>query len=87
MSEICRFFGIIIVMFADDHNPPHFHIKYGDYQAVFTIDRGIIKGEIPIKVAKMVSIWVDLHREELLANWENLQNGTKANAIEPLKNI
>jgi hypothetical protein len=81
------FFGIVIAMFADDHNPPHFHIKYGDYQAVYTIDRGIIKGEIPIKAAKLVSGWVELHRDELFANWEKLQNGIEPDAIEPLKNI
>ena len=45
MPEICRFFGIIISMFADDHNPPHFHIRYGDYNAIITLDKGIVKGD------------------------------------------
>ncbi|OAV72255.1 hypothetical protein Barb4_00043 [Bacteroidales bacterium Barb4] len=85
MPEICRFFGIIITMFADDHNPPHFHIKYGDYQAIFTIDKEIIKGEIPGRAVKMVFTWMELHRDELLANWEKLQHGEEPDSIEPLK--
>ena len=48
MPEICRFFGIIITMFADDHNPPHFHVRYGDYEAIVTIDKGVVKGLPPI---------------------------------------
>ena len=87
MPEISRFFGIIIAMFADDHNPPHFHIKYGDYQAVCTIDKGIIKGIIPVRIAKLISEWVDLHKEELLKNWNKLQEGMEPDPIEPLKNI
>jgi hypothetical protein len=84
MSEISRFYGIIIAMFADDHNPPHFHIRYGDYRAIYTIDSGIVKGEIPIRILKLVSSWVDLHKEQLNKNWEKLQNGINPDSIEPL---
>ncbi|MDR1973148.1 MAG: DUF4160 domain-containing protein [Bacteroidales bacterium] len=87
MPEICRFFGVVIVMFADDHNPPHFHMKYGDYYAIYTIDKGIIKGEMPVRIVRMVSTWVKLHKEELFINWENLQKGIEPNVIEPLKNV
>lgn len=47
MPELSRFFGIIIAMFGDDHNPPHFHVRYGDYEAIITIQDGIVKGELP----------------------------------------
>jgi hypothetical protein len=87
MPEICRFFGIVIAMFADDHNPPHFHVKYGDYRAIFTIDKGVIKGEIPVRVANLVSAWMAIHKNELLANWERLQKGMEPEAIKPLKTI
>ncbi len=84
MPEICRFFGIIITMFADDHNPPHFHIRYGDYEAIVTIEKGIVKGEMPRNALKQVFLWLDLHNEELKANWERLQNGKEPEKIAPL---
>ena len=85
MAEISRFYGIIISMFGNEHNPPHFHIKYGHYKAVYIMRNGIIKGEIPINVLKKVSEWVEIHKEELVQNWECLQNGKDINKIEPLK--
>lgn len=47
MPELCRFLGIIIAMFGDDHNPPHFHVRYGDFEAIITIRDGVVKGEMP----------------------------------------
>ena len=85
MAEITRFYGIIISMFGNEHNPPHFHIKYGNYRAVYTLKNGIIKGEIPVTVVRKVMEWVDIHKEELDRNWELLQNGKEINKIEPLK--
>lgn len=84
MPEVSRFLGIVISMFIDDHNPPHFHIQYGDYNAVYNIDKGIIRGEMPVSAIKSVIKWVDLHRDELLSNWQQLQTGGKAIKIEPL---
>jgi len=85
MPEICRFFGIIITMFGDDHNPPHFHVRYGDYMASISIDKGIIKGQMPRHALKKVFMWMDEHKDELLKNWELLQRGEKTNPIPPLK--
>ena len=85
MAEICRFYGIIIAMFADDHNPPHIHIRYGDYDAIITIDHGIVKGTMPSKELKLVFTWMDSHKAELKANWERLQNGEEAVRIKPLR--
>ncbi len=85
MAEICRFCGIIIAMFADDHNPPHFHIRYGDYDATVTISNGIVKGTMPSKALKMVFEWMEDHQEELNENWSRLQNGEEATKIKPLK--
>ncbi len=84
MPEICRFFGIIITMFANDHNPPHFHIRYGDYNAIITLDKGIVKGEIPSNALKQIFIWMNLHHDELIANWNRLQNGEDIQKINPL---
>lgn len=85
MPEICRFYGIIILMFWDDHNPPHLHVKYGDYRAIITLDQPAIQGYLPIRVAKMVFEWLSLHESELKNNWEKLVNGEQPNKIEPLK--
>lgn len=85
MPEICRFFGIIIVMFADDHNPPHFHVKYGDQRALITLDNEVVRGQLPIRIVKLVALWLDVHRDELLENWKLLQRGEEPKKIEPLK--
>jgi len=85
MAELSRFYGIIISMFGNEHNPPHFHIKYGQYKAVYTIKNGIIRGEIPINVLQKVSEWVEIHKDELTKNWELLQSGENVKKIEPLK--
>lgn len=86
MPEISRFLGIIIRMFfaGKEHNPPHFHAHYGDDSAVIAIDTlKIIKGSLPPRVRGLVIEWADLHKKELLKNWELLQTG-KRNKIKPL---
>jgi hypothetical protein len=85
MPEISRFFGIIIMMFADDHNPPHFHVRYGGFRALITINKGIVEGQMPRKVLNRVYEWLDIHHDELVENWNRLQNGLDPFPIEPLK--
>lgn len=85
MPEICRFYGIIIQMFFNDHNPPHFHVVYGDFKAVININDEVVEGFMPKRALKLVFEWMDLHKSELLANWELAQNGELPNKIEPLK--
>lgn len=85
MPEISRFFGIIIAMFGDDHNPPHFHVRYGDYRCTITIHKGVVKGQLPRKALKKVFEWMDEHHDELMANWARLQAGEEALPIDPLK--
>ena len=85
MSELCRFLGIVIMMFGDDHNPPHFHVRYGEYKALVAIDGSIVKGTLPKSVLKNVFNWMEEHQEELLHNWELLKNGEEVQKIEPLE--
>lgn len=68
MLERCRFQGIIIAMFGDDHNPPHFHAKYGDFEAIITIRDDVVKGEIPREVFRDVFTWMELHQDKLDMN-------------------
>ena len=77
MPEISKFYGIIIYMYIDDHNPPHFHVWYDDYQAEITIKEGIVRGEMPRRALRLVFEWLDLHRDELLENWERLSNACR----------
>ena len=71
MPEISRFLGIVISMYFDEHNPPHFHIKYNDYRASMNIrDFNITAGFLPAKVRGLVSEWAELHQDELLHMWE-----------------
>jgi hypothetical protein len=71
MPEIARFLGIIISMYHDEHNPPHFHVRYNDFRASMRIDDlNIIAGSLPAKVRGLVEEWAELHQQELLAMWE-----------------
>ncbi|MEO0058732.1 MAG: hypothetical protein RLZZ312_379 [Bacteroidota bacterium] len=87
MPEISRFYGIIIYMYINDHNPPHFHARYNENEATFSItDFALIKGKLPPKALGLVVEWASLHNIELLENWKNLvENDSKSfNKIEPL---
>jgi len=81
MPEICRFLGIIITMYFDEHNPPHFHVRYNEYRASLEIKTlNIIAGSIPAKVKGLVEEWAELHKEELLEMWESKE----FHSVEPL---
>ncbi len=84
MPEISRFYGIVIRMFYKDHNPPHFHADYQEYEATIEIESGIIKGEMPRRALKLIFDWLDLHKEELLRNWELAQKQEVLFKIDPL---
>ncbi|CAN5146961.1 DUF4160 domain-containing protein [soil metagenome] len=72
-------------MFYNDHNPPHFHVEFGEYKAVVNFEEEIVKGNMPKRALKLVFEWMDLHKEELLKNWELARSGEPLNKIEPLK--
>lgn len=84
-AEISRFYGLVILMNFKDHNPPHFHVWYGDFKAIVTIDDGIVKGEMPQRALNMIFEWLEIHREELIADWNLAQKGDELFKIEPLK--
>lgn len=85
MPEICRFFGIIIRMFFDDHEPSHIHVEYQGYKAVFDLRGNIIRGDLRSRTAtKLVREWIDLRFNELQENWALAQAGRELNKISPL---
>ena len=85
MPELSRFYGIIITMYPNDHNPPHFHVEYNGRKALFSIKDGVfIQGSLPAKQARLVLAWNELHKDELLQNWGQLVLGKEYNKINPL---
>jgi hypothetical protein len=74
MPEISRFLGIVVFMNFKDHNPPHFHAMYGDYQIIVEINTGVVEGKFPKRALSLLMEWYEIHREELLKNWETLKN-------------
>ena len=86
MPEISRFLGIIIYMHFNDHNPPHFHAKYGDFKVIIAIDNlAIIEGSMPPKALSLVMEWASINKKELLNNWNKIIKTGKFNKIKPLE--
>ena len=82
------FFGIIIRMYyaPKEHNPPHVHAYYQDDKASFGIqDCELLEGNMPSRQTRMIQAWIEIHKDELLADWVLCQNGEKPFKIEPLK--
>lgn len=84
MPTISMFYGILIRMYYDDHNPPHFHAIYNSFNASFTFDGKILEGNFPKKELKLVEAWSIIHRKELEANWLLAKNCEKPYDIKPL---
>ena len=86
MPEICRFLGIVIRMYYDDHPPPHFHARYGGHEAMIDIATGaIIEGELPRRALSHVREWRELHDTELKACWDRAEAQQEPGKIEPLE--
>nr|VFJ93896.1 MAG: protein of unknown function (DUF4160) [Candidatus Kentron sp. LFY]VFJ97056.1 MAG: protein of unknown function (DUF4160) [Candidatus Kentron sp. LFY] len=85
MPEISRFFGIIIGMFYDEHNPPHLRAEYAGEKAVFDFRGNVIKGDPKSRTAtKLVREWIDMHVSELKNDWKLAGRNQQLNRIEPL---
>jgi len=72
-------------MFFNDHSPPHFHARYGEFEA--TVDIGtleVIEGQLPRRALNLVQEWAMIHTEELLENWRSCREKTTPTKIEPL---
>ena len=85
MPEISRFFGIIILMYYDEHNPPHFHARYGSDKAAIEITSlRVLEGRLPSRALGLVIEWASQHQEELMMNWEAARNDRPPKKIPPL---
>lgn len=85
MPEISRFYGIIIAMFFDDHNPPHFHARYGGEKIAIEIaSLRVLEGRIPPRALGLVIEWASQHTDQLSENWELAKKNQRPKKIEPL---
>lgn len=85
MPEISRFLGIIISMYYDEHNPPHFHARYGkDYVAIEISSLRVIEGKISPRILGLVMEWAFQHQDELMNNWELARKELPLSKIKPL---
>ncbi|KUH58766.1 hypothetical protein AUL39_06450 [Tractidigestivibacter scatoligenes] len=85
MPTISIFYGIIIAMFYDDHNPPHFHATYQDYEAIFDLNGNMLDGEMPIRQRRLIVAWATIHQDELVGNWRLLSAHELPYKIDPLR--
>ncbi len=84
MPEISRFYGIIIKMFFNEHNPPHFHAEYQGFKVSISIKDGIVEGKMPKRALKLIFEWLEIHKDELTENWKSIKETGDYNKIEPL---
>jgi hypothetical protein len=86
MPEICRFLGIIITMYYNDHPPPHFHVRYNQQKAIIEIETlSILEGKLSPRVLGLVIEWAAMHKSELLKNWNLARQNNSLEKIEPLE--
>ena len=85
MPEISRFYGIVIAIFWDDHNPAHFHARYGQHRAAIEIgSMRVLEGKLPPRALGLVVEWASQHYDELMRNWEEARNNRPLRKIDPL---
>lgn len=86
MPELCRFYGIVIRMYADDHAPPHFHAEYSGREVLVAIDGlAVIRGSLPARAWRLVVEWASLHQAELQEAWDRAERLELPGKIAPLE--
>ncbi len=86
MPIVSQFFGIKIYMYWDDHFPEHFHAEYGEFKVIVSIkESAVIKGALPVKQLKLVLAWCEIHKDELMKNWNHAIKNEEISKIDPLK--
>lgn len=85
MPQISYFLGVIIRMFYRDHDPPHFHAVYSNFEAIIDIEKNeLISGYLPPRVLGLVTEWTALNQKELMENWERARGQEQLESIAPL---
>ena len=85
MPEISRFLGIVIGIFYSEHGVAHFHAVYGEHEISVEMGSGTIHGEFPARALRLVLEWANLHKLELIENWQLARQGQPLKRIAPLE--
>ncbi|MEA1875778.1 MAG: DUF4160 domain-containing protein [Bacteroidota bacterium] len=89
MPSISAFYGIIVYMYFLDnkrHNLPHIHVKYSEEEVIVSIPNGdILEGKIPSRKMKLLQAWIEIHKDELMADWQLAVSGEQPYKIDPLR--
>jgi hypothetical protein len=85
VPRLSYFYGIAIYLYYEDHDPPHFHARYGEHEARILIPTGaVLDGSLPRRAQRLVDDWVSEHRQELTACWQQAVAGREPGTIDPL---
>lgn len=87
MPVLSMFFGIIVRMYPEAgsrHALPHIHAEYSGDEAVITLDGTVLEGFLPRNKMRLLLAWVEIHHDELEANWSLLELGEQHFRIDPL---
>jgi hypothetical protein len=85
MPELSRFLGIVIAMYYRDHNPPHFHAIYGDFEITVEVATGKVNGDFPKRALAHVLEWKNIHTAELMNAWSLARASNPLPRIDPLE--
>jgi len=85
MPIISKFFGIVVRMFYDEHNPPHIHVEHQNKKALFDFSGNILRGDLDSRTAtRLTREWIDMHAPDLQEDWELAKSGKEIKSIAPL---
>lgn len=84
MPTLSRFYGIVIFMNYNDHQPPHFHARYQEQEVLIEIDTGVVQGKMTKRALQMIFEWAEKHQDELRHNWDLARARKPLEAIPPL---
>ncbi len=83
---IAVFFGMVIRVFHSDHNPPHIHVEYGEYEAIVEIESGaIITGKLPRRLERLVKEWLKERRKDVMKAWQDAREHKMPHRVKPLE--
>lgn len=88
MPTLSMFYGIIVSMYREvggKHHIPHIHAEYQDNEVVVSLNGEVLEGNIPKNKLKLLLAWIEIHQEELKANWKLLSEGKEYFRIDPLR--
>ena len=85
MPLLSSFLGIAIAMYDNDHSPPHFHSRYGDFDVTVRLADGWVEGRSPRRALALVLEWYSLHEAELLEAWNLARERRPLRRIDPLE--